>query len=63
MAAGLPAEGAIEISNTIAGLAPSEVDAVSRAEWRLRRLVKHQPANTKISIAHLQSLEMLGKAA
>jgi hypothetical protein len=62
LASGLPAEEVIDLFNTFSRLPPSEVTKIAQAEWRLRQLLKDRRYDTAISVAYLQSLEMLGKA-
>jgi hypothetical protein len=61
--AGLPAEEAIEIFNVLTRTLPSDVQQISRWEWRLRTLSRRRPGDLTIRVAHLESLLLLGRAS
>src|SRR4030081_3599217 len=61
--AGLPAEEAVEIFNVLTRTLPSDVQQISRWEWRLRTLSRRRPGDLTFRVAHLESLLLLGRAS
>jgi hypothetical protein len=60
MATGAPAEQAVEIFNELVRMVPSQKEAVSQIQWRLRGLARSRSGDTVIGIARLLAELMLG---
>ena len=62
MASVSPADETVAIFNTLVRTAPAETEAIARAEWRLRSILRSRPDDVAGEVALLYALLMLGKA-
>lgn len=62
MAAGVPAEEAVELYNHLMEVDPSDTAEITRIQWRLQALRRRLPADIPAAIALLETYLLLGDA-